>query len=197
MLAFIPHVFSYMGICSGMSLYMRLWISYIALMLFRVPHVFSCMGICSGMSLYMRLGINYIAWIGQWRVVFGMPVPYVVIRGIGVMSSSLICLSPCDWVFLVQIPLGILFLSRHSVINLRWFLTFDSLVASLRISLNTGKAGSGTILYSSRVFLFSPLVGLEATAGTRVGVANNSLYTCAASRGCWAINHWGSAGGGW
>ena len=45
-----------------------------------------------------------------------------------------------------------------------------SLVASLHNSLNTGKAGSGTILYSSRVFLFLPLWVLEAVAEARLGL---------------------------
>ena len=54
--------------------------------------------------------------------------------------------------------------------NLRWFLTLLSLVASLRNSLNSGKAGSGTILYSSRVFLFVPLGVWEDAAEAMLGL---------------------------
>ncbi len=47
----------------------------------------------------------------------------------------------------------------------KWSFTFSSLVASLRSSLNAGKAGSGTILYSSSAFLFRPPVVSEGVAG--------------------------------
>ena len=47
----------------------------------------------------------------------------------------------------------------------KWSFTFSSLVASLRSSLNAGKAGSGTILYSSSAFLLHPPVVSEGVAG--------------------------------
>ena len=61
------------------------------------------------------------------------------------------------------------------MVNLRWFLTFVSLVANLCISLNTGKAGSGTALYSSRVFLCVPLGGSEAEVEAML-VALTTVY---------------------
>ncbi len=62
------------------------------------------------------------------------------------------------------------------MVNRRWVLTFDSLVANLCISLNTGKAGLGTALYSSRVFLFVPLGGSEAEVEAML-VALTTVYT--------------------
>ncbi len=48
----------------------------------------------------------------------------------------------------------------------RWDFTLASLDASFLSSLNVGKAGSGTILYSSSLFLLSSLVTVEVLGVT-------------------------------